>query len=159
MVSLKIIFLMAVLMAASATAQSTIRSEEQTLDINSDNDEDATPDEKFGLSLAENQDTYSSQGTNRLLAQKPIRSAMKCDKFPRVCRAKGSPGPDCCKTKCVNVMKDEMNCGMCGGKCRYREICCKGKCVNPLINKNHCGGCNIKCKKGNACVFGMCNYA
>lgn len=87
------------------------------------------------------------------------RSAMKCDKYPRVCRARGSPGPDCCKKRCVNVMKDRFNCGKCGRKCKYWQTCCRGRCVNVMSNEKHCGGCNNKCKKGSSCTYGMCSYA
>ncbi|OVA08780.1 Stigma-specific protein Stig1 [Macleaya cordata] len=88
----------------------------------------------------------------------PKISRPTCNKFPRICRGKGSPGPDCCKKMCVNVMFDRLNCGMCGNKCKYGQICCGGSCVNPLWDRRHCGGCNIKCKKGDTCVYGMCNY-
>ncbi|KAE8656523.1 F-box/RNI/FBD-like domains-containing protein [Hibiscus syriacus] len=96
--------------------------------------------------------------TSRFLAQKP-RGAMTCNKYPRVCRVAGSPGPDCCKKRCVNVTTDRLNCGKCGRKCKYSEICCKGKCVNPMSNKWHCGGCNNGCDKGSKCLYGMCSYA
>lgn len=84
---------------------------------------------------------------------------MTCDKYPRVCRVKGSEGPDCCNKRCVNVSTDRNNCGMCGKRCRYSQICCRGKCVNPMFDKHHCGYCDNKCKKGNSCVYGMCSYA
>ncbi|KAJ6892480.1 hypothetical protein NC651_025623 [Populus alba x Populus x berolinensis] len=80
--------------------------------------------------------------------------------FPRICQAKGSPGPHCCKKKCVNVLADRLNCGLCGKKCKYNEICCNGKCVNPSFNRRHCGACNNSCGgNGNLCVLGLCNYA
>ena len=101
----------------------------------------------------------SLRGLSRLLAQQNLIANMTCDKFPRVCRLKGSAGPDCCKKKCVNVKKDRLNCGMCGYKCKYSEICCKGNCVNASFDKRNCGGCNNKCKKGEYCVYGMCSYA
>ncbi|KAK6124499.1 hypothetical protein DH2020_041752 [Rehmannia glutinosa] len=107
----------------------------------------------------ENVEPTSLRGVSRFLAQRTRVAFMRCNKFPRICRAKGSPGPDCCKKRCVNVAKDRLNCGKCGNKCKYSEICCKGKCVNPLRNKKHCGGCNNKCKKGSKCMFGMCSYA
>ncbi|KAM7481028.1 hypothetical protein LguiB_005611 [Lonicera macranthoides] len=94
----------------------------------------------------------------RFLAQKP-RAAMTCDKYPRVCKSKGSNGPDCCMKKCVNVTSDRLNCGKCGKKCKYSEICCRGKCVNPSMDEKHCGSCNNKCKKGGSCVYGLCSYA
>ncbi|KAJ0830136.1 putative stigma-specific protein Stig1 [Helianthus annuus] len=78
---------------------------------------------------------------------------------PRLCRAKGSPGPDCCKKKCVNVKTDKQNCGLCGKKCKHQEICCNGKCVNLMTDKRNCGGCNNRCKRANSCMSGMCSYA
>lgn len=157
MKSLKIFLLLAILMVLAVTLSAIPSEEESFLD---DND-DAT-DENSDLPWSEGQETTSNllRGTNRLLAQNTrARAVMTCDKYPRVCRAKGSPGPDCCKKKCVNAMTDRLNCGKCGKKCKYSEICCKGKCVNPMSNKKHCGACNNKCKKGSACVYGMCNYA
>ncbi|OMO64776.1 Stigma-specific protein Stig1 [Corchorus olitorius] len=101
----------------------------------------------------------SLRGVSHFLAEQNLKANLKCDKFPRICRLKNSPGPDCCKKKCVNVKKDRFNCGMCGYKCKYTEICCKGQCVNPSFDKRNCGGCNKKCKKGQFCAYGMCNYA
>ncbi|KAK1556641.1 hypothetical protein Q3G72_009294 [Acer saccharum] len=107
--------------------------------------------------------TNSLRGASRFLASRRTRvNVVKatCDKYPRVCHTKGSPGRDCCKKKCVNLNTDKLNCGKCGRKCKYSEICCKGECVNPMYNKKHCGGCNNKCgKKGSYCVYGMCSYA
>uniref|UniRef100_A0A6N2N4L7 Stigma-specific STIG1-like protein 1 n=1 Tax=Salix viminalis TaxID=40686 RepID=A0A6N2N4L7_SALVM len=106
----------------------------------------------------ENQETTPSlRGTNRFLAQ--TRAFTTCDKNLLLCRAQGSPGPDCCKKMCVNEMTDWFNCGKCGKKCKYTEICCGGQCVNPMYSKKHCGGCNNECKKGSACQYGMCSYA
>ncbi|XP_031274964.1 stigma-specific STIG1-like protein 1 [Pistacia vera] len=105
--------------------------------------------------------TTSLRGVNRLLAQQNLAANnMTCDQFPRVCRQmKSSPGPDCCKKKCVNVETDKLNCGMCGYTCKYTEICCKGQCVNASFDNRNCGGCGKKCKRGEYCVYGMCNYA
>lgn len=91
----------------------------------------------------------------RVLAQKP-RATMTCDRYPRVC---SGVGPDCCNKQCVNVMRDRVNCGMCGKKCKYQEICCKGLCVNTAFDGKNCGNCNNRCKKGSSCLYGMCNYA
>ncbi|KAK9089730.1 hypothetical protein Scep_028812 [Stephania cephalantha] len=98
---------------------------------------------------------------SRFLAQKKPKRPRRltCNKFPRICGAKGSPGPHCCKKRCVNVLIDRNNCGMCGKKCKYNQICCGGKCVNPSFNKKHCGGCNNRCESGGFCAFGLCNYA
>jgi Stigma-specific protein, Stig1 len=87
------------------------------------------------------------------------RATLTCDKFPRVCRQKGSPGPDCCKKMCVNVMTDNLNCGECGRRCRFGQTCCGGTCVNVLYDQKNCGGCKKRCKKGSFCNFGMCSYA
>ncbi|EXB63291.1 hypothetical protein L484_000953 [Morus notabilis] len=84
---------------------------------------------------------------------------LTCNRFPRICRAKGSPGPSCCKKKCVNLLRDRHNCGKCGKKCKYSQICCNGKCVNPSFNKRHCGGCNNRCSSGGLCAFGLCSYS
>ncbi|XP_034210884.1 stigma-specific STIG1-like protein 3 [Prunus dulcis] len=108
----------------------------------------------------EGEATTSLRGVSRFLYQKNVQQAdYTCNKFPRVCRLRSSPGPDCCKKKCVNVKTDRYNCGFCGYRCKFTEICCRGKCVNASFDKRHCGGCNQKCKKGEFCVFGMCNYA
>ncbi|XP_022735105.1 stigma-specific STIG1-like protein 1 [Durio zibethinus] len=99
------------------------------------------------------------EAEGRLLLQKKRTRRITCNKFPRICHAKGSLGPQCCKKKCVNILMDRLNCGKCGKKCKYNEICCKGKCVNPSFNRRHCGGCNKRCSDGELCVFGLCNYA
>ena len=125
MKSLKIFLLLAMLMALAYTLSAT--TEEDSF-VAIENDDDSTnEDENTDLPWLGTQETTSSlQGANRFLAQK-TRAAMTCNKYPRVCRAKGSPGPDCCK-KCVNVLTDRLNCGMCGQKCKYAEICCEGHC-------------------------------
>ncbi|KAE8700454.1 F-box/RNI/FBD-like domains-containing protein [Hibiscus syriacus] len=111
--------------------------------------------------LVDNNDDRSRVGPpsrSRFLARKH-RGAMTCNEYPRVCGVVGSPGPDCCKRRCVNVEKDRLNCGKCGRKCKHTEICCNGNCVNPMSDKWHCGGCNNGCDKGSKCLFGMCSYA
>ncbi|XP_057247266.1 stigma-specific STIG1-like protein 1 [Beta vulgaris subsp. vulgaris] len=87
------------------------------------------------------------------------RAHLTCDRFPRVCRVKGSPGPDCCWKKCVNVKSDKLNCGMCGRRCRYPETCCNGRCVHTWYDRKNCGGCHNRCKRGSFCYRGMCSYA
>ncbi|KAK6124521.1 hypothetical protein DH2020_041730 [Rehmannia glutinosa] len=137
MSSLKFIFIMLTMIIALAISLSAESTEVNPL-YNDDED----------FPLPENAEPTSLRGVSRFLAQRTRVAFMSCNKFPRICRAKGSPGPDCCKKRCVNVAKDRLNCGKCGNKCKYSEICCKGKCANPLRNKKHCGGCNNKCKKG-----------
>lgn len=96
---------------------------------------------------------------DRLLAQSIRAASVTCDKYPRVCQADRSPGPDCCKKQCVDVSTDRQNCGKCGNKCKYSEICCGGRCVNPSNDRTHCGKCNNQCGKGSLCSYGFCNYA
>ncbi|XVF57500.1 hypothetical protein PTKIN_Ptkin06aG0210300 [Pterospermum kingtungense] len=123
----------------------------------------AEEDENDATTMPETEQIFTSdEGQGRsLLQKKQTRSGrnMTCNKFPRICHAKGSPGPHCCKKKCVNISMDRLNCGKCGKKCKYNEICCEGKCVNPSFNRKHCGGCNNRCSNGRLCVFGLCNYA
>ncbi|KAJ7957292.1 Stigma-specific protein Stig1 [Quillaja saponaria] len=141
MKSLKVLFLLAMLMTLGIALSATTSKEESF-----------TSDD-------ENKEETSLRGPGRFLAYKPGRYLLTCDKYPRVCRVKGSPGHDCCKKKCVNMSTDRVNCGKCGKKCKYSEVCCKGKCVNPMFNKKHCGSCGNTCDKGSACVYGMCSYA
>ncbi|XP_058092620.1 stigma-specific STIG1-like protein 1 [Magnolia sinica] len=101
----------------------------------------------------------SFQGLGRFLLAKNKRKQLKCNKNPRICRAKGSPGPFCCKKKCVDVRMDRLNCGLCGKKCKYNETCCKGKCINVAFDKRHCGRCNNRCGSGDFCSYGLCSYA
>ncbi|KAA8520127.1 hypothetical protein F0562_014383 [Nyssa sinensis] len=115
MKSLTIFFMLTMLMALLLTLSAS-PAEDQKVYADHDHDEDAAT-ETFTTSL---------RGTHRILAQ-TSRVTMTCDKYPRVCRAKGSPGPDCCKKKCVNVLTDRLNCGMCGKTCKYSETCCKGQ--------------------------------
>ncbi|XP_062079600.1 stigma-specific STIG1-like protein 3 [Humulus lupulus] len=106
-------------------------------------------------------DIKAHQVVQRFLSQKNKQKNRRtnCKKFPGICGAKGSPGPNCCKRKCVDLVRDSQNCGKCGKKCKYNQICCNGKCVNPSFNKNHCGACNNSCNNGGLCAFGLCNYA
>ncbi|XP_031489713.1 stigma-specific STIG1-like protein 3 [Nymphaea colorata] len=98
-----------------------------------------------------------SLGLRRYLARswKP----QTCDKNRKICKLKGSPGPDCCKKKCVDRKTDRLNCGNCGRRCRFTEMCCKGRCVNLALDGKNCGRCGNKCRKGSYCIYGMCGYA
>ncbi|XP_059655137.1 stigma-specific STIG1-like protein 1 [Cornus florida] len=154
MESSKIWFVLLVLMATTITLFATPTSElESLVHVKED-------DASSYFHFHESQEPSSLRGTARFLAgQGPRATTMTCDKYPRVCAAKGSPGRDCCNKQCVNVMSDELNCGKCGKKCKYSELCCQGQCVNPSVDEKNCGKCNKKCKKGSSCVYGMCSYA
>ncbi|URE04297.1 Stigma-specific protein, Stig1 [Musa troglodytarum] len=100
-----------------------------------------------------------SRGIYSLYVQYHPRGSMTCDNVPRACRASGSPGPDCCRKQCVNMMTDNQNCGQCGKKCQFGQACCGGSCVDVMYDPKNCGGCNKRCKKGSFCQYGMCSYA
>ncbi|THU67296.1 hypothetical protein C4D60_Mb05t23160 [Musa balbisiana] len=100
-----------------------------------------------------------SRGIYSSLRHHKPRGSMTCDKFPRICRARGSAGHDCCRKQCVDVMTDNQNCGQCGNKCWFGQACCGGSCVNVMYDPNNCGGCNKRCTTGCFCQFGMCSYA
>lgn len=143
------------MMALSATALSATPSDNEPF-LNNDQ---AATDQGEDFPDTENQretELTPLRGMSRLLAS---RAEMTCNKYPKVCRAKDSPGPDCCKKKCVDMSSDRVNCGKCGRKCKYAEICCKGKCVKPMSDEKNCGSCNNKCRKGSKCLYGMCSYA
>ncbi|KAF3651640.1 hypothetical protein CQW23_04849 [Capsicum baccatum] len=165
MYCMKLFILLAIIMTVLSVASSVDKLEEET-PIKDDN----IMSESFGVPLNETDDESSSsiiRGVSRFLVHKSpyyyksriIQKRMTCNKNPRICRARGSPGPFCCKKKCVNVFADRQNCGFCGKKCRYNETCCRGQCVNTMFHERHCGGCNNQCQKGSACVYGMCSYA
>ncbi|XP_031284459.1 stigma-specific STIG1-like protein 1 [Pistacia vera] len=132
-------------------AQTILNVEEETNNNEVDYEAHEEDDDDFG---------HSFSGAGRSLRQRKgtWNLRLTCKKFPKICQSKGSPGPTCCK-KCVDVLKDRMNCGKCGKKCKFNEICCRGKCVNPSFNKKHCGRCGNRCDKGEFCSFGLCNYA
>ncbi|XP_031491037.1 protein GRIM REAPER-like [Nymphaea colorata] len=103
----------------------------------------------------------SNESISRLLAQSAHAKARgaSCKKYPFVCRLRGSAGPDCCKSHCVNTFTDKSNCGRCGKKCKHGETCCGGQCVHLSFNKSHCGRCFNRCSNGDSCSYGLCGYA
>nr|XP_010916127.1 stigma-specific STIG1-like protein 1 [Elaeis guineensis] len=145
----RVLLIMALAMAlATSLASPIIPSEEEEHNASSFSDP-LTPEEA----------SSSMRGVSRLLAQTNVEASKTCDRYPRVCRAKGSSGPDCCWKRCVNVMADNQNCGWCGMRCGYGQTCCGGRCVNVLYDLRNCGGCKNKCKQGGFCNYGMCDYA
>ncbi|KAM5588766.1 stigma-specific STIG1-like protein 1 [Rosa sericea] len=155
--SIQVFFLLAMLMALAAITLSASTPEEDRDEWFSDEETDTPNEPSDDLPTTLSQPKTSLRGASRFLATRAV--ATTCDKNPKVCKAAGSAGRDCCKKKCVDLKTDRVNCGKCGKKCKYSEICCKGKCLNPMSDKKNCGSCNNKCKKGSSCVFGMCSYA
>lgn len=119
-------------------------------------DYNADMDMQSEVTFAESQEATSLRGVSRFLEHQKLVVNLTCDKFPRVCRSKGSLGPDCCKKKCVNVKTDALNCNQCGRKCKKGEVCCKGKCVNVKIDARNCNQCGRKCGNGGHCCNGKC---
>ncbi|KAK9939626.1 hypothetical protein M0R45_016316 [Rubus argutus] len=155
--TIKVFFLLAVLMALAASTLSATIPEEDTEGWFSDEENDVPKAHSDDLAAAESQEKSSLRGASRILATRAV--ATTCDQNPKVCKATGSAGRDCCKKTCVDLKTDGVNCGKCGKKCKYSEICCKGKCLNPMSDRKNCGSCNNKCKKGSSCAYGMCSYA
>lgn len=151
-----VVFVLAMLMALAVTLTAAPSEKGSFL---SDEDEDNSMVE------AQDQEPTSLRGPSRrflaLNFDRPVYQPYiwTCDKYPSICSAKGSWGPDCCMKWCVNVTTNILNCGKCGKACKYYEICCDGQCVKSMSDKKNCGRCNNKCKKGSSCVYGMCSYA
>ncbi|KAM1041240.1 hypothetical protein ACFX13_031185 [Malus domestica] len=69
---------------------------------------------KCVIVFTESQPSNMLHGSDRFILQKR-KVRLTCNKFPKICRAKGSQGTHCCK-KCVIVFTDRANCGK---KCKY----------------------------------------
>ncbi|KAK7359806.1 hypothetical protein VNO77_01771 [Canavalia gladiata] len=159
MKSLQMLFLLVAMLMALVIADSEApnKEEQSPFFINVRNNNST---KNSAISSSESEEYLASlRGAKSFHGHKYGREVMTCNKYPRVCRVKGSQGPDCCGKKCVNVSTDRNNCGRCGKRCKYSQMCCRGKCVNPMFDKHHCGGCGNRCNKGNSCVYGMCSYA
>jgi hypothetical protein len=76
-----------------------------------------------------------------------------------------------CGATCVDLSKNEKNCGMCGKACAATEVCnagaceivcvapttkCGTACVNTNTNEANCGMCGKACAAGETCVSGTC---
>ncbi|PSS10381.1 Lactate utilization protein like [Actinidia chinensis var. chinensis] len=85
---IKILLMLAMLMAFIVTLSATSEDEE----LFPYDDENYETTETYDYLLHESQEQTSLRGANHLLAQR-TRATMMCNKYPRLCRAKGSPGP------------------------------------------------------------------
>lgn len=76
-----------------------------------------------------------------------------------------------CGTACVNLAKDELNCGKCGKACAAGEKCvasaceivcvapttkCGTTCVNTNNDDKNCGACAMPCATSESCRAGAC---
>ena len=75
-----------------------------------------------------------------------------------------------CAGDCVDLTRDEVNCGACGHSCDADAECqdgvcvcnpgttdCGDECANLLTDPHHCGECGFACATGQACVHGTCS--
>ncbi len=85
-----------------------------------------------------------------------------------------SAAPLCCNNACVDVFKDNANCGSCGkscaapyncstGACACRgavcgssDTCCASGCKQLATDPLNCGACGKACGIGETCVGGAC---
>ncbi|RWR97343.1 putative Stigma-specific Stig1 family protein [Cinnamomum micranthum f. kanehirae] len=142
---------MALVMASFGAPMKEEEEEEEEIPLS----KDVAP--STGFSYARDQPS-SLRGASRFLDEKKQQRGHKCSKNPKICKLQGSPGPDCCNNKCVNLRTDHQHCGKCGNKCKFTTACCRGECVYLSFDKRHCGRCNNRCKKGIYCIYGLCNY-
>jgi hypothetical protein len=85
-----------------------------------------------------------------------------------------SPPLVLCGDQCVDIQRDNDNCGECGyvcpiitacrsaicvkicePPCLYPNVCCEGECYNVLNDRWHCGGCGA-CGPMETCENGRC---
>ena len=77
-----------------------------------------------------------------------------------------------CGKGCVDLKKDNANCGLCGTACKGGEVCqagacvlscqtgltnCSGTCVSLTTDRFNCGACGSKCKAGQVCNAANCS--
>jgi hypothetical protein len=77
-----------------------------------------------------------------------------------------------CGEQCIDLTRDQNNCGACGQACVDGQICdgagacaltcqagfleCDGVCRDPQRSRLHCGACGQSCSAGQVCVDGAC---
>lgn len=86
---------------------------------------------------------------------------------------RGGPDAGCgslsyCSGSCVDLKKNNFNCGKCGKRCAAGTYCsrgaccrtglvnCSGTCVNTASDSRNCGKCGTKCNSPATCVSSKC---
>ena len=77
--------------------------------------------------------------------------------------------PKACGNTCVDLQRDDQNCGDCGRSCPKGRHCqnglcscdpalvlCGEQCIDIAYNPDYCGDCNTKCKASESCIRGRC---
>ena len=86
-----------------------------------------------------------------------------------------SPPLVLCSEQCVDIQRDNDNCGECGyvcpiitacrggicvkicePPCRYPRECCDGECINTSSDRWNCGECGRFCALMETCENGVC---
>ena len=75
-------------------------------------------------------------------------------------------GLHCCGGSCVDLNKDALNCGACGGACSTGATCCGGACDDLSLDVANCGTCGSACTVANGssvcgngqCAVGSCQF-
>lgn len=155
MKNLAIFVFLAIFMAFAATLSASIQEQTMLMKEEADNNDMAEAVKADPISFGK-KDTHKTtiRGTagNSVakenfhfwrIHERIFGRKFTCSKNPKICLAKGSPGPFCCKNKCMNFLMDKENCGFCGKKCNFNEICCRGFCVKTLFGKKYAGHCGI----------------
>lgn len=86
----------------------------------------------------------------------PCSPGKVCENGVCVCQ----DGLTLCGETCLDLARDERNCGFCGHRCDVvdpnRPDCCAGECVNKRFHPHRCGQCNNRCQINESCIAGEC---
>jgi hypothetical protein len=67
-------------------------------------------------------------------------------------------GYACCGNNCLDLFRDDKNCGACGHSCAKEERCCDGICQNTKIDPDNCSFCGNRCLSPTPfCTAGKCH--
>ena len=77
-----------------------------------------------------------------------------CGPKKRACNTDDSA---CCNEDCVNIFRDNNNCGGCGLSCNGSTSCCNASCKDLNTDTQNCGACGQNCSAENPnCCNGGC---